>query len=230
LNELAKHSAAPISPMSSKPSIDTLVRDLVAANLDPEKSRAFAIEIAREASRYKPTGVSSARMRRELLEIARSFTAAAIAVDRSRDSDFHQDTASHLSAWGVGSPPLNIRVSKTGAWDATIKKYWPHLDRVPPLAAVREYLSVYAAIALQNATHFSAARRGAPDDFERYRPVLYCVRAWRNSFGTNPGKGITSPFVRACRVALPLFGMQVPSKLHTFVQRALRGIDIDRLT
>jgi hypothetical protein len=215
--------------MSLGPSVETLVRDLVAAELDPEKSRAFAIEIIREASRYKQTAVSTARMRKELLAIARSFTAAVTAVDLATDADFHQDTADYLSAYGVSTPPRHIRLTKRGAWDRSIKKYWPHLDRVPPLAALREYLSIYAAVALRNGTHLPIARRGAPDDFERYRPVLYCVRAWRKSFGTKPGKGITSPFVRACRVALPLFGMKVPSKLHTFVQRALHGLDIDRL-
>jgi hypothetical protein len=209
--------------------IESLVQALVAARLDATKSRAFAVALMREVAGYKPSHVSALRMRKDMMRIANSWDGAISALDQATDRRFHWDSTDYLWTYASHSGPLDIQLTKSRAWSSTVKKYWPHIDRLPPLEAMREYLVVYARQARRSANHLPSPKRGSQHDFERYRPVLYCVRAWRHSFGTKPGKGMTSPFVRACAVALPLFGLEVPSKLHTFVQRALKGLDLDRL-
>jgi hypothetical protein len=210
--------------------IDSFVASLVSERLDPEKSRAFATEIIRRAAKYKPATVAPHKLRQQLLAVSIQFDKAVAAIDSVRDETRHFDTANYLSKNAIRRPTRNIRLSQSNLWDSVLKKnYWPSIEQTPPIEALRAYLTTYAEAARSMAAEIKAPGRGKPPDFERYRPVLLCAAAWIKAFGKIPGKGKDSPFIRACRCALPRFGGHVPSSLDVHVRNALRGIDLKRL-
>lgn len=214
--------------MASKLDADPLVAALVAEGNDAEKARAFVTEIMRKAAGYKPTGVSTHVMRKHLLDIAKHFQSAIESIDRASDETVHWDSTSYLSTYATLKAVPKHALTPSGIWDSTIRKLRPP-DSVPLLPTLRAYMQVYSDTALAIADRFGHSGKGRPADFERFRPVLFCAEAWVRAFGRKPGTGETSPFVRACRVVLPLFGWQVPHKLHEHVRTALRAINVNDL-
>jgi hypothetical protein len=215
--------------MDSATKIDSLVAHLVAAKLDPTKSRLFATEISREAVRYKPTGMPAHVKRERFIRIADSFEESIRAIDQAVDEGTHWDSAHDLSAYARRNRRITIGLSNEGVFDRAIKAHWPQMDHVPLIQALREYLRAYAAEARAQIDSLPTRRKGGLFDIELYRPVLCCARAWVRTFETKPGRAEKSPFVRACRLALPLFGQRVPTKLHAHVARALREVDLSRI-
>lgn len=216
--------------MSEPSEIEVLTAALIAERLDPAKARVFAALVVRKATSYKPTAVAPHVLRRDMLAIADALDAAVAAIGIARDESRHFHSASYLGAYAVNRPSKGIKLGgSSGLWDHALKKVWPDIEKTPPVEALQAYLKTYAETARSLASTIPAPERGQPPDFERFRPVLLCAGAYMQAFGRKPGKSKDGPFVRACRCALPFFGVRVPKVLDEHVANALRGIDLTKI-
>ena len=192
---------------------DEIVEQLVNAKLDPEKSKLFADRVRVAARRFKHPKLKPHELRAALLAMADKFDVALRALDNASDA------WSHLNAYGMRRAHSELeRESKQ-----LVRLGYPPW-RMPNVNVLRLSLVEYADVARQLLEAFPKPARGRQPDAERFRPVWLVAGEWIDVFGTKPGAGHSSPFVRACHVVLPLFGIAVPTKLHEHVASALSQV------
>ena len=202
-----------------------LVSQLIKEKLDPERSAKFADLIVIAARQYKPH-FSKRATRSCFLQIAETFEQAIAAINASSSDEVYFAPMYYLSVYAMRRFPnaLRSRTTNGGHWKI------PDAAPVPDADALRVYLQEYAYLARSFAANLPVPQRGRPHDFETFRPVLLCAQEWLRAFGKRPGTGRESPFVRACRVVLPLFGKAVPNKLHEHIATAFSYVNSDMLS